>query len=508
MPPSHQPQLNPVVTVAVLRLLALACASIKSTQARVDVNLGPVEAALALAGTKDPVCGRQCRPWHLNQGHYFIDAPVCLVPMPCNAINAAHDNNDRGHFCTAIQLLHTDSTADRPRCNCTYRIPEEPVQWGAFRLGHLDAPPPGATMFPGVGLVMHERYHGVNLWHAMFHYLPSIRMLQLFAARLQPRGAQQRSQRLRTERAQLVRIHDASPTAPWGRKGGNWTDEFYQLLPKFAQSLLVGDVAYVEIDKETVQSREPACYESMVAGHPPIFEWEGHKDKRMRTRNPSGSELPGSIEAYGPRDYDLMRAGFFELFGVHERSANLNPAMRRMVLNQRMETDRRAFTNAESILEVLSALGQSEGWQAESTTFVPGKTMAQQLAVSIKADIVVAAHGQGLAWYYFLPPGSIVVEIMPSTARGGSECRGLTTNTNLNYAKAQFMGVMHFCFVHAAVVPTGDDKTWRSHNIEVDTELLARQVSWAVEVTEEARLAGCLYYCKRCANWKPNAAAP
>ena len=359
-------------------------------------------------------------------------------------------------------------------------------------------------MFPGVGLLMHERYNGMNLWHAVFHYLPSIRMLQLFAERLQPRDAGNQSRQ--TERAQLVRIHDAAPKkAPWIAYSGqgNWTDEFYQLLPKFAQSLLVGDAAYVEVDKEAVQIRNPACYESVVAGHPPLFEWERHKAVRTRLTS-SGGELPDSIEAYGPRDYDLMRAGVFELFGLRERSANL---VQRMVVNHRNLADRRAFTNADGVFEVLSALGQSKGWQTESSTFVPGKTMAQQLTSYSKADIVVAAHGQGLAWNFFLPPGSIVVEILPSTGKENSDsCRGLSTYTNLNFAKAHFTGVMHFCFMHTAVVPEGElNSNWREHNIEVDTELLARQVSYAIKVTEEARQADCLYPCKRCANWSPNA---
>jgi hypothetical protein len=218
----------------------------------------------------------------------------------------------------------------------------------------------------------------------------------------------------------------------------------------------------------------------------------------------SGGELLDSIEACGPRDYDLMRAGFFELFGLRERSANLDPTAQRMVLNHRNLADRRAFTNADGVFEVLSALGQSKGWQTEVSTFVPGKTMAQQLTSYSKADIVVAAHGQGLAWCFFLPPGSIVVEMLPST---GTECRGLSTNTNLNYAKAHFTGVMHFCFMHTAVVPEGESN-WREHNIEVDTELLARQVSCAIKVTEEARQADCLCPCKRCANWSPNAVVP
>lgn len=117
--------------VAVLRVLALSLACAFSTQARVDVNFGPVEAVLAIAEAKDPACGRQCRPWHLNQGHYFVDAPVCLVPMPCNAINHADDAHNRNRLCTAIQLLHTDndsSAAHRPRCNCTCKFADSESQ--------------------------------------------------------------------------------------------------------------------------------------------------------------------------------------------------------------------------------------------------------------------------------------------------------------------------------------------------------------------------------------------
>ncbi|CAE8606522.1 unnamed protein product, partial [Polarella glacialis] len=175
---------------------------------------------------------------------------------------------------------------------------------------------------------------------------------------------------------------------------------------------------------------------------------------------------------------------------------------RRILLMERKPPARRALLNKAEVLQLL------RGWDLRSRSVAAWADFAEesslrndvagQWALVSQADVLLGPHGAGLSWAAFMPPGSILVELMPHMQVLNQQlCRSSAWDSTPMYAYgglALLLGLRHICLVG---LPPPDRPvpspslglelgTWWSSDVYVDVQLLNRSLRAALSHLDES----------------------
>eukprot|EP00435_Cladocopium_sp_Y103_P070837 s46_g36.t1 len=129
----------------------------------------------------------------------------------------------------------------------------------------------------------------------------------------------------------------------------------------------------------------------------------------------------------------------------------------------------------------LSRLGRGPRFQVLSRA-LESHSLLEQFALASQADVLVGAHGAGLAWMVAMNPGSAVLELMPENLPGYVACVDSWDHPrNLRHSiyggLAHFVGQHHICIKgNGTMPPSFEVNNFREKSFEIPLQLTARRV--------------------------------
>ena len=324
-----------------------------------------------------------------------------------------------------------------------------------------------------------------NLWHALHWWVPAL--------------AEKRSRGLRREEVRIILAFEGcrADGSPW------WLEDGQEEWPKR------GD------DDDDVMAEFLAFHEpitSVLSAAPPIL-------LHVRPRRPIC--FPSGVAGTPSFRYDLqapqVTAQGMELFRAEVAAAAptspgaladpgaRRPGLVRVLLLQREAEQARWISNLEGVQRVLRGCERSGPRPIRSVVQdMASLPLLAQFALAADSDVLIGAHGAGLAWLVAMPDGAAVLEVMPRSLPRHIVCveswdHARNLRDGIYGGLARVAGRHHICLTSnessaeaAAMVPS--DEPWvdnfRHRQVEVPLASFARRFREAVAmVAGRARTA-------------------
>lgn len=183
-----------------------------------------------------------------------------------------------------------------------------------------------------------------------------------------------------------------------------------------------------------------ACFSQGVAG---IADFRYDFQIPKVTKEHVGRFRTETLEA-------LHRTTSWAVDSVPELAMSPRPA--RVLLLQRSKGGPRWITNMGDLEKALESSAHIDA----KVRYMERLPLLEQIAVASSSDVLVGAHGAGLAWLVVMPRGSAIVEAMPSPLPSWLICIGRWDNVR-NIRDTIYGGLAHLSGQHHICLAGGND---------------------------------------------------
>ena len=251
-----------------------------------------------------------------------------------------------------------------------------------------------------------------------------------------------------------------------------------KLSSSFAWPFLQGLSAGKRLILLGEESDEISCYEQVLWGYEAVSLFGRHK---------------GHLKPFATRLAVQQLSSFFA------ESHPLKPTwIPRLLLIERPPPARRAVVNGEALRDLLRSRSWSRRLVSEWADFADEalrSDVRRQWQLASGADILIGAHGAGLAWSAFMRAGSILIELLPFLHVLHEQLCRVERDEQIAWDRtpmyaygglALLMGLHHVCIL-GIPWPAQDQgslgkdlATWWSSSIYVDTAAVNRTLLQAI----------------------------